>query len=520
MFDGLSGRLDGIFERLKRRGSLSNEEVEAALRDIRVALLEADVALDAAKDFIEKVRVAAAGADVIQSVTPGQQVVKIVHDQLVEMLGGEATDTPALLAGVKRPAVILMVGLQGSGKTTSSAKLALWLKQREKAQVMMASLDVNRPAAQEQLRLLGEQAAIETLPIIEGQQPVQIAERALEKARLGGFDVLILDSAGRLHVDDDLMAEVEAIRKQTNPQEILLVADSMTGQDAANTAKGFHDALNLTGIILTRIDGDSRGGAALSMRTVTGAPIRFLGVGEGLDKLDHFDARRVAGRILGMGDIVALVEQASSTIEQDEAEKIAKKMQAGRFDLEDMAAQLKQMRKIGGVDKIMGLLPGMGNKAKAALDPDQKKFIHQEAIISSMTREERRNPGLIHASRKKRIAAGSGTAVPEVNKLLKQHQMMEKMMRQMKKSGGGLMGALTSMMGGAGMGGGGMPAGMPPGLPPGLAGPGMDALPPGLPPGMPPMMGGGGDARTQQANRKKAASRAAAKASRKARKRR
>ena len=460
MFDGLSGRFGEIFDRLRKRGSLSEGDVNAALREVRVALLEADVALPVVKSFIDKVRERAVGSEVLRSVTPGQQVVKIVHDALVEMLSGgegeEAAESPLNLIAVP-PVPILMVGLQGSGKTTTTAKIALRLKTKEKKRVLMASLDVRRPAAQEQLKVLGEQIDVPTLPIVPGQQPVEIARRAMERSRLEGIDVVLLDTAGRLAIDEELMAEAAAVRDVANPVETLLVTDAMTGQDAVAVAQGFHDKVGITGIVMTRVDGDARGGAALSMRAVTGQPIKLIGVGEKIDALEVFHPDRIAGRILGMGDVVGLVEKAAETIEQETAEKLAKKFQKGQFDLEDMATQLQQMRKMGGMSGLMALLPGVA-KVKNQLNEanvDDGALKRQEAIIQSMTPRERRNPKLIHASRKRRIAAGSGMSVQDVNRLLKQFQQMTSVMKRMKK------------MGAKGMMRGGMP-----GLPPGMMPPG------------------------------------------------
>lgn len=467
MFDGLTGRFGDIFDRLRRRGSLSEVDVDAAMREVRIALLEADVALPVVKDFINGVKARAVGQEVLRSVTPGQQVVKIVHDHLVEMLGGSAGAAempgqaePELNLNVVPPAAILMLGLQGSGKTTTSAKIALRLKTRHNKKVLMASLDVQRPAAQEQLKILGEQASIATLPIVPGQQPVAIAKRAMEAGRLEGYDAVILDTAGRLAIDEALMAEVASVRDAVRPAESLLVADAMTGQDAVAVAMSFRDKVGLTGIVLTRVDGDARGGAALSMRAVTGQPIKLIGIGEKLDALEGFHPDRIAGRILGMGDVVSLVERAAETIDQEDAEKLAAKVQKGTFDLEDMASQLRQMRKMGGLSGLMGLLPGVG-KMKAQLKDaklDDGLLKKQEAIISSMTMAERRNAKIIHASRKRRIAAGSGVTVQDVNRLLKQYQQMTDMMKRVRK-----MGKKGMMRGGMG---GMLPPGMPP-MPPG-----------------------------------------------------
>jgi signal recognition particle subunit SRP54 len=472
MFETLSDRLGKALEGLTSRGALKESDVEAAMRDVRVALLEADVALPVVKDFIGRVRKEAVGEKVLKSVTPGQQVVKVVHDELVEMLGADEEEQQLRLYG-EPPQALMMVGLQGSGKTTSTAKLARRLKEKDKKKVLMASLDVNRPAAQEQLKILGEQIDVATLPIVKGQGPVDIAKRAMQAGRLSGYDVVILDTAGRLHVDEALMDEVAAVKAAAGPSEIMLVADAMTGQDAVNVAQSFTDRIGLTGILLTRVDGDARGGAALSMRQVTGCPIKFLGTGEKSDALEPFRADGVARRILGMGDIVSLVEKASETIEQEEAERMARKMQKGEFDLEDMRKQLEQMRKMGGMEGLMGLLPGIGKMKKqlAAANIDEKMLKRQEAIIQSMTPKERANPKILHASRKKRVAAGAGSSVQEVNKVLKQHLQMAKMMKQVQKMGKkGKMPNLPGMggMGGGGMGGGGMPPG---GLPPGFGGP-------------------------------------------------
>jgi len=462
MFDSLSDRLSGIFDGLKRRGSLKESDVLEAMREVRIALLEADVALPVVKDFIKEVKDKAVGQQVLKSVTPGQQVIKIVKDEMVAMLGAE---TEAInILGVP-PTAILMVGLQGSGKTTTTAKIAKRLTEKDKKKVLMASLDVRRPAAQEQLKILGEQISVKTLPIIAGQMPVDIARRAMDAARLQGFDVVLLDTAGRLHVDQALMAEVVAVRDATQPIETLLVADSLTGQDAVNVAREFDSQVGITGVALTRMDGDGRGGAALSMRAVTGKPIKLAGTGETMDALEDFHPERVASRILGMGDVVSLVEKAAETIEKEDAEKMAKKMAKGEFDLDDLRTQLQQMSKMGGMKSILGMLPGMG-KLKGAMGQggvDDRMFKRQEAIICSMTPEERKKPRVINASRKKRIAAGSGMQVQDVNKLLKMHMQMAKMMKKMTKMGKG--GRMPTMPGMGGMGG--MP-GMDGGLPPGF----------------------------------------------------
>ena len=435
MFDALSEKLSGVFDKLRRRGALSEADVTEALREVRLALLEADVALEVVRDFIEKVRARAVGSEVLRSVSPGQQVVKIVNDALIDALGGSGAVEINLNA--VSPVPILMVGLQGSGKTTTAGKLALRLKDRQRKKVLLASLDTQRPAAQLQLAQLAERAGVASLEIIPFQSPVQIARRAMDTARREVFDVVILDTAGRLSIDEKLMAEVREIRDATNPAETLLVVDAMTGQDAVNTARSFNDALGVTGIVMTRMDGDARGGAALSMRAITGAPIKLTGTGEKLDALEDFHPERVAGRILGMGDIVGLVERAAETIDAAEAEKLAKKMAKGTFDLEDYASQLKQIGKMGSISGILGMLPGM-SKAKAQLadaNLDNAVFKRQAAIISSMTQKEKRQPEILKASRKKRIAAGSGTSVQEVNKLLKQFDDMSAMMKRMSKMG-------------------------------------------------------------------------------------
>ena len=448
MFEALSDKLTGVFDRLRRRGALSEIDVNEALREVRLALLDSDVALPVVRDFINKVRDRAIGAEVLDSVSPGQQVVKIVNDVMIESLGGEGAVPINLNAAP--PVAILMVGLQGSGKTTTSGKIALRLRTRDRKRVLLASLDTQRPAAQLQLQQLAEQALVPSLPIIAGQTPVQIALRALDTARREGFDVVILDTAGRLSIDQALMDEVKQIRAMTNPAETLLVVDAMTGQDAVNTAKAFNDAVGVTGIVLTRMDGDARGGAALSMKAITGAPIKLVGVGEKQDALEDFHPERVAGRILGMGDIVGLVEKASETIDQAEAERLAAKMMRGKFDLDDYASQLKQISKMGSISSILGMLPGAA-KMKAQLEGaniDQKVFGRQAAIISSMTKKERRQPDIIKASRKKRIAAGSGTSVQDVNKLLKQFDDMTTMMKRVGKMGqkGLMRGGLSSLM--------------------------------------------------------------------------
>ncbi len=467
MFESLSNRLSSVFDRLRGRGALSETDVLEAMREVRLALLEADVALPVVKDFVTKVRERAVGVEVLRSVTPGQQVVKIVNDVLVESLGGEGA--VPLNINVPAPVPVLMVGLQGSGKTTTAGKIALMLRTKERRRVLLASLDTQRPAAQLQLAQLAERAEVSSLPIVQGQTPVQIAERAMDAGRREGFDIVILDTAGRLSIDEELMDEVKQIRAATHPAETLLVVDAMTGQDAVNTARAFNEAVGVTGIVMTRMDGDARGGAALSMRAITGAPIKLTGSGEKLDALEPFHPERVAGRILGMGDIVSLVEKAAETIDREDAEKLAARMAKGKFDLEDYASQLRQISKMGSISGILGMLPGMG-KIKEQLNGanlDTKILKRQAAIISSMTLAERRDPDIIKASRKKRIAAGSGSTVQEVNQLLKQFEQMTQMMKRMNKLGqkGLMRGGLGALMGGGsggGMGGFGKPGGRRP----------------------------------------------------------
>ena len=457
MFDNLQERLGDVLDKLRRRGALSEADVTAALREVRVALLEADVALPVVKDFIEKVREQAAGQEVLRLVTPGQMVVKIVHDHLVETLG---TAEVPLNVEVPPPAVVMLVGLQGSGKTTSCAKIGLRLTEKRKKKVLMASLDVRRPAAQDQLRMLGLQCGVKVLDNVPGEPPVAIAKRAVQSGALEGYDVILLDTAGRLAIDDELMAEAAAVRDAVKPHETLLVADAMTGQDAVNVAGAFKDKVGLTGIMLTRVDGDARGGAALSMRAVTGCPIKLLGVGEKLDAVEAFHPDRVASRILGMGDVVSLVEKASESIEQEDAEKLAAKLEKGNFDLDDLASQLRQLRRMGGMDGLMAMLPGVA-KAKAQMKQaniDDRAIKRQEAIISSMTPAERRNVKVMNGSRKRRIAAGSGTTVQDVNRLLKQFKDMSLMMKRVRK------------MGKKGLMRHGLPGMMPPGMPGGFPG--------------------------------------------------
>jgi signal recognition particle subunit SRP54 len=447
VFQSLSDRLSGILDKLTRRGSLTDSDVAEAMREVRRALLEADVALEVVRDFTDKVKAKAVGQDVVKSVTPGQMVVKIVNDELVAMLGSDAEPIDLV---AQPPVAILLVGLQGSGKTTTCAKIGYRLTNRDKKKVLMASLDVRRPAAQEQLRVLGEQAKVDTLPVVPGQVPQQITARAIEAARLGGYDVVLLDTAGRTHIDDELMREAAEVRDIAHPHETLLVADALTGQDAVKLAKSFSDKVGITGIVLTRVDGDGRGGAALSMRAVTGKPIKLIGVGEKWDALEDFHPGRIAGRILGMGDVVSLVEKAAQTLDMEKAQAIAVKMRKGEFDLEDLSDQLKQMEKLGGMSSMLGMLPGIG-KVKKQLDAaniDDRIIKRQRAIISSMTPKERRAPKILDGKRKRRIAAGSGTKPEDINRLLKMHRQMADMMKMMGKRGG----MMQRMMG---MGGGG-----------------------------------------------------------------
>jgi len=435
LFDSLSSRLSTVFDKLTRHGALSESDVSTAMREVRVALLEADVALPVVKQFIDEAKAEALGGEVLKSVTPGQQVIKIVNDHLVKMLGGAGS--VAINLAAEPPAAILMVGLQGSGKTTTSAKLAKLLNEKEKKRTLLASLDTRRPAAMEQLQVLGEQAGIDTLPIVLGEAPVAIAKRAMKTGREQGYDIVILDTAGRLHVDDELMDEVAAVRKAAKPVETLLVADALTGQDAVNVATQFKERVDVTGIVLTRVDGDGRGGAALSMRAVTGCPIKLIGVGEKLDALETFHPERIASRILGMGDVVSLVEKAQESIDEKDAIKLAKKVKKGSFDLNDLSSQLGQMRRMGGMDGLLGMLPGVGKvkKQMAQANVDEKSLDRMQAIISSMTKAERVKPKSLNGSRKRRIAAGSGTTVQDVNRLLKQFKQMNLMMKRVGKLG-------------------------------------------------------------------------------------
>ncbi len=490
MFESLSDRLSGVFDRLNKQGALSEDDVKTALREVRVALLEADVSLPVARDFVKRVQEQATGQAVTKSVTPGQQVVKIVHDALVETLTGEGE--PGALKIDNPPAPILMVGLQGGGKTTTTAKLAKRLKEREGKRVLMASLDIYRPAAMEQLAVLGNQIGVDTLPIVAGQKPADIAKRAKQQAAMGGYDVYMLDTAGRLHIDEVLMQEVEDVSRIAEPRETLLVVDGLTGQVAVEVAQEFDAKIGISGVVLTRMDGDGRGGAALSMRAVTGKPIKFVGLGEKMDALETFEPERIAGRILGMGDIVSLVEKAQETIEAEQAERMMRRMAKGRFNMNDLKMQLEQMMKMGGMEGVMGMMPGMGKMSKqmAGAGMDDRMLKRQIALIQSMTKKERANPQILQASRKKRIAKGAGLEVSELNKLLKMQRQMGDMMKKMGKMGKGKM--LKQALGGMLGKGGGMPdmndpAAMEaaakqlgakmPGQLPGLGG---SALPPGL----------------------------------------
>ena len=458
LFENLSERLSGVFDRLTRQGALSDSDVQTALREVRVALLEADVSLPVARDFVKAVQEKAAGQAVTKSVTPGQQVVKIVHDELVRVLSGD--EDPGALKVDDPPAPILMLGLQGSGKTTTTAKLAKRLTERDGKRVLMASLDTNRPAAMEQLAILGRQIGVQTLPIVKGEDPIAIARRAKLQATLGGYDVYMLDTAGRLHIDQELVSQAAAVRDAASPRETLLVADGLTGQDAVNVATEFDDKIGVTGVILTRMDGDGRGGAALSMRAVTGKPIRFVGTGEKLDAIETFEPDRVAGRILGMGDIVALVEKAQETVEAEKAERMMKRFQKGQFSMNDLKGQLTQMAEMGGMTGIMGMMPGMG-KMKAQMDKagfDDRVIRQQIALIDSMTKRERANPRILQASRKKRVAAGAGLEVSDLNRLLKMHRQMSDMMKKVGRMGKkGMMSQLSGLVGGGGAMAGGMP---------------------------------------------------------------
>src|SRR5215831_19227528 len=498
MFDTLSEKLSGIFDRLTRRGALSEGDVDAALREVRRALLEADVALDVARAFTDGVKKEAVGVEVMKSVTPGQMVVKIVHDQLVATLGAQGQGIDLAAAP---PVTIMMVGLQGSGKTTTTAKIARRLTERQRQKVLMASLDVRRPAAMEQLAVLGRDTQIDTLPVVEGQTPPQIARRALEAAKLSGYDVVMLDTAGRTTLDEAMMSEAAEVKNAVNPHEVLLVADALTGQDAVNLARSFDERVGLTGIVLTRVDGDVRGGAALSMRAVTGKPIKLIGTGEKIDALEDFDPARIAGSILGMGDIVALVEKAATNIDAEKAMRAAEKMRKGAFDLADLRDQLTQMQAMGGMSGLMGMLPGIGKMKSqlAAANIDENVIKRQIAIIDSMTPRERRNPDVLKASRKRRIAAGSGTSPEAINKLLKMHRGMSDMMKMMGGAKRGPLAGLAQAMGiGSGMPSAEQLAEMAKKMPGGQLPPNMPGLPPTMPnlppttPGLPGLPGLGG----------------------------
>lgn len=434
MFENLTERLARTVRDLRGRGRLTDDNIKDALREVRMALLEADVSLPVVRQFIEQVKERAVGQEVMKSLTPGQALVKVVQDNLVEMMG-EANEELALNAAP--PAVVLMAGLQGSGKTTTVAKLSRWLKESKKKSVLVVSCDIYRPAAIDQLETLAGEVGVNFFPSNPSQAPVDIANAALDHARKQFIDVVLVDTAGRLHIDDQLMTEIKELHAAIDPVETLFVVDSMTGQDAANTAKAFDEALPLTGVVLTKTDGDARGGAALSIRQITGKPIKFLGVGEKTEALEPFFPDRLASRILGMGDVLSLVEQAEKTIDKEEAEKFARKMKKGKgFDLEDFRSQLQQMGKMGGISSLMDKLPGVGGLPKDALNQvDDKQFKRLEAIINSMTPQERRHPDIIKGSRKRRIAAGSGVEVQDVNRLLKQFTQMQKMMKQFKKGG-------------------------------------------------------------------------------------
>src|SRR5271169_4156235 len=484
MFEGLSDRLSGILDRLTRRGALSAADVDAAAREVRRALLEADVALDVVRAFVDRVRERAVGVEVVKSVTPGQMIVKIVHDQLVETLG--STADPIDL-NAPAPVPIMMVGLQGSGKTTTTAKIARRLNEQMRRKTLMASLDTRRPAAMEQLAVLGKQVGVDTLPIVAGQSPVQIARRAIEAGRLGGYDVVMLDTAGRTTLDEAMMAEAAEVKAVAHPHEVLLVADSLTGQDAVNLARAFDQRVGLTGIVLTRVDGDGRGGAALSMRAVTGKPIKLIGTGEKTDALEDFHPSRIAGRILGMGDVVSLVERAAANIDAEKAARVAEKMRKGQFDLADMREQLLQMANMGGISGLMGMMPGIAKMKNQIANAgiDDKVLKRQVAVIDSMTRQERRNPDILKASRKKRIASGAGVRVEDVNKLLKMHRNMADMMKAMGSGKRGPMAGIAQAMGF----GGGMPSpeqmkALAEKMPGGAAPGGMPALPKDLPAGL------------------------------------
>jgi signal recognition particle subunit SRP54 len=446
MFDSLHQRLGSVFDKLRRRGVLTEQDIDEAMREVRIALLEADVALPVVREFIQSLKEKAVGQEVIKNINPVQMVIKLVQDHLEELLGSEQAE---LNLRAVPPVVIMAVGLQGSGKTTSCGKLALRLKNKENKKVLVASLDTQRPAAQEQLEVLARQADVGNLPIVKGESPVTITRRALLAAREEGYDVLILDTAGRLHIDDALMAELQQVREIAKPIETLLVADALTGQDAVHIAREFHEKIGITGVILTRIDGDGRGGAALSLRHVTGQPIKFMGVGEKLSEFEPFHPKRIASRILDMGDVVSLVERAAENLDAADAEQMAKSLKSGTFDFNDLLKQMQMMKKMGGFSSMLSMMTGIGkmNQLIGDLPVDDNMILRQQAIIQSMTKQERATPKLLNGSRKLRIAAGSGTTVAEVNKLIKAQMQMETMMKKMKQMGKDKKGLARMMQG-------------------------------------------------------------------------
>lgn len=461
MFNAFGDKLNHIFDQLRKKGRLAEKDVDHALREIRLALLDADVALPVVKDFIEKVRIRSIGQEVIRSVTPGQQIVYIVHEELQNILG----EAEELSFQASPPVPILMVGLQGAGKTTTTARLGKYIQENRNKKTLLASLDIYRPAAQQQLVDMGEKAKVATLPPFMGEKPLAIAKRAMDTAKKEGYDVVLLDTAGRLHIDIEMMSEVAQIRNAVTPHETLLVVDALSGQDAANVAKEFSDQIGITGLVLTRVDGDGRGGAALSMRHIAQVPIKFMGTGEKVEDFEVFDPKRIADRILGMGDVVGLVDKAKSMMEEEDSQKLAEKMMSGKFNLEDMKSQLEQVTNMGGLSGLMGMMPGVKKIQNQLneMDKDNKMIKHQIAIIESMTPKERRNPKILNASRRKRIAAGSGLSVQEVNRLLKAFEKQQQMMKKLKKHGKGNMASLMGMLGGGGMPPQGGPmGGMPP----------------------------------------------------------
>ena len=446
MFSSLSKNLTGILDKLTKKGIVTENDVTEALREVRISLLEADVALDVVKDFVHKLKIKATGQSVIKSVTPGQQVIKIVHDELIDLLSGN-TKNAASLKISSPPASILMIGLQGSGKTTTTSKLAKFLKEKDNKKVLMASLDTRRPAAMDQLRILGQENEVDVLEVVPNQEPRDIAKRAQQQATLGGYDVFILDTAGRMHVEENLMDEITDVKALINPNETLLIVDGLTGQDAVNVAKEFDSKCNLDGIIVTKLDGDSRGGAALSMRAITQKPIKFIGMGEKSSELEIFDPKRIANRILGMGDIVSLVEKAQEQLDSEKAQRMIERLEKGRFNMNDLRLQLEQTLKMGGMQGMIGMMPGLGKLAKQVENSniDDKVIKKQIALITSMTKKERANPQILQASRKKRIAMGSGQEVSELNKLVKMHRQMADMMKKMGRKGN--RGMLRSLVG-------------------------------------------------------------------------